>query len=381
MYCQKCGYKLEEGDKFCQQCGNKIENSDESKVGNNKDEPPRIIMKEEKVENVTPNKKSNKGKKSMIIGVALLAFIVLGIGFLFSGKSIDLSIQEYLDLQMNGQLVEYEGYELNIKGYLYRDTRENSNESDGYYGLTNVSDVINMQEDFGLILFTYDGEIGEDAGSGTEVIVTAKMQEESDTLLASNVEIINKVEPIYTVELATILQNPEKYHGKKVMFAGRMIDVFGQGQAVVDMSADNALIIDGLTEKEFAEFVQEGSIGTIVGTFENREGYPVIIIEDVKRDNQFDYYADLVARSVNDCYNDYFLFDGDEVSIYGTYYTNFSFSNPTVLCDLNNSQFISLTTTMGVNLDNYLVSGKNYILSGVIREGGTGFILEVEGIG
>lgn len=81
MYCQECGIKLAEGDKFCNNCGTKIKGND--------------IITNGKKENEKINSVKNNNKKLLIIGIiisVLVALSVLGVlyfKFINKSESID----------------------------------------------------------------------------------------------------------------------------------------------------------------------------------------------------------------------------------------------------------------------------------------------------
>lgn len=398
MFCQKCGYKLEEGDLFCENCGTKVNHVEESveikeeNITSNSIKENNIANAEPKVEEGrNQNKKSSK--KVLIILGGIIALIIGFIALGTSEKSIDLTAKEYFELEANGELEQYYGKTLNITGFLFVDTRADSTSADeGYYGIVENKDKIFSTSlddihDFNMAMFKYEGELAEDIGMGSEIKVTCKYNKETFVLEASAVEVLVKEEPMFFVEIADLIEKNDRYIGKKVYLSGRLVNFLGDGHYLYDIYGQNCIRIKGMTEKEFVTHFNKGNIVTVTAVFDaTNEGTSLEIVEFIQQDG-IDSIKDVVSMSVSDCiaayFNTYEITDGDLVSVYGKFETNMSYSNPMVLSGFSGDilQFIRVEGTLGVDLTDYMVSNQDYILYGYITEGGTGLDFEVIAIG
>ncbi len=360
MKCKKCGHEINEGDLFCENCGSPIE------------------VQEKNIQKSKGNKKTK-----IFIGVILVIILVLCGLFYIGSKPKDIKMEasellKVINSEDEKKVEEYYGDNLYVHGYLVRDTREHSNnEKDGYHIL--VPSMENLEDSSDFVLFTYEGELDENIGTGSEVTVQGKLgkknEDSSDLLIAEEIKIIKKEEPVYEIDFEKL---DEKYIGKKVQICGRMIDLLGKGHYITDLELNNALELKGLTEQEFTSYFKNGSMATIIGTLKEDGKLEVenITQNDYSKDMSYDF-----GLSVGDCYNTSFE-KAEEITIHGKYLRNPFYSVPYAIGDENGSQFIELRfSNSSINLDKYFESGEKCVISGYISEGGRGYVLDVTAIG
>lgn len=351
MKCRNCGNELGEGDTFCQNCGTKIDIQSEKKQ----------------------QKKSKK--KYIIIGCFILLLAVAVCIYFFIPNEMKLEVQELADAVNNNTVSEYYSKELVVHGYLVRDNRSYANNEDDEYYIF-VSDTNDWQDNNDFILIKYSDGLDDDFGTGTELIVSGELQEDSNILLANQIDVKKSVERTYNVNFKQLSE--ENYANKKISITGRMIDLLGEGHYLTDAEINYSVQLKGITESKFADYFKNGSMAIVTGTFNDDETLTVESIEqtEVTKDSSYNF-----GMSVNECYNTY-LTEGQEITLNGTYIKNSSASIPYAIQDEETGQFIALSVTNeSIDLDEYFESGEQCVITGNISEGGSSYILYVTAIG
>lgn len=353
MKCENCGSELEKGDTFCQNCGKKVD----------------IQLETES------KKKSHKKRNIIISSIVLLLAIVAVCVYFFLPRNMEVEVQELADAVNNNTINEYYSKSLIVHGYLVRDTRSYANnEDDGYYIF--VSDTNDWQDNNDFILIKYSDGLDDDFGTGTELIVSGELKEDSNILLANEIDVKNSVERTYNVTFEQLSE--ENYADKKISISGRMIDLLGEGHYLTDAEINYSVQLKGITESKFADYFKNGSMAVVTGTFNDDETLTVESIEQTEetKDSSYDF-----GMSVNECYSTY-LTEGQEITLNGTYIKNGSASVPYAIQDEETGQFIALSVTNeSINLDDYFESGEECVITGNISEGGSSYILQVIAIG
>lgn len=360
MKCNNCGKELKDDDIYCTSCGAKVDN-------------PQITLNNQK--------KEKKKNRLLVIAITLVIVFILaitGIIFLTQPKDIDLEANELSSIIAEEKTSDYYGDNLNVHGYLIRDMRDYSdNEDYGYYIL--VSNTENLEDYSNAVYFSYDGNIDDDLGSGSEVIIHGKLKEKSEEsfelLVANDIEVIKREDPVYQVDLENI---SSQYVGEKIQITGRLIDLLGQGHYITDYEINNSLQLKGLTETQFAEYFKNGSWANVIGVL-NADGtveVEKIIQNEYTKASSYDF-----GLSVSDCYNT--IFESEvEITVHGEYLRNPFYSVPYAVGNTETGQFIELrVSNSSVKLDDYFESGEQCVVSGYIKEGGRGYYLAVTAIG
>lgn len=88
MFCGKCGAKNNEGAIFCYKCGKPL--NDEQK----------------EVENVAADAKTNNRNRNVgiIVVAVIVATVLIGIFYLFGGRSYKTTVKKFLEASMNGDV-------------------------------------------------------------------------------------------------------------------------------------------------------------------------------------------------------------------------------------------------------------------------------------
>lgn len=359
MKCKNCGKKLNNKDLYCTSCGTKV---NEAQINLN-------------------TQQTEKKKKLLVLIISIVivfALTITGIILLTQPDNIDLEAKELSSLIAEEKTSEYYGDNLNVHGYLIRDMTDSSNSEDyGYYIL--VSDVESLENDSNIVYFSYSGEMDDNLGSGSEVIIHGKLREKSndsfEILVADNIEVIEKEDPVYQIDFENI---SNQYIGKKIHITGRLIDYLGQGHYISDSEINNSLQLKGLTEAQFAEYFKNGSWANVIGVLNDDGTISVekIIQNEYTKELSYDF-----GLSVNDCYSTKFG-PQVEITVHGDYLRNPFNSVAYAIGNTETGQFIELeVSNSSVSLDDYFESGEPCVISGYITEGGRGYILKVTAIG
>lgn len=264
MYCQNCGYELKEGDKYCENCGAKIE-TEPTKINKIEND----YVKQINQDNQNVNKKSN----NKVIITILISILIIALGvFLFFGsqpKDINLRVIELVQLIQNKEEVKYSGDNIHVEGYVLLDLEQ-------YNGVELNSDyfilVPSMNEDsIEYMLFCKNIEVlPENLGTGSEVILHGKLDINEEnfttTLDVESIEIINKVEPVVTVNSVTeLLENSNKYLNKTVSVISQLTVTNMNGAYISDDLFSKAIWLYGISNQELADIYMNGGWCTTTG--------------------------------------------------------------------------------------------------------------------
>lgn len=253
MYCINCGSEIKDSDIFCAECGCRTNNSP--------------------IEQVNVSAKKIK-KKGFLIGSAILV-IVIGVVWMFAiggTDEFDLNAGELAQIMNTDEEEQYYDDILHVQGLVYSHPTE-----EDLYAL-----VENEYDEEGVV-FQYDS-MPEDIGDGSEVIITGtlgygKSSPSVTILLGEEIEVVNKVEPIYDIESVEDLYGAKEYLNKKVCVTGfvNYDDINGPlvmygNYSQIEVPLINTTV-DDLPEFEYL---------TVVGTVDTDEyGAIVIYVEEL----------------------------------------------------------------------------------------------------
>ena len=367
MYCKKCGAEVAEKDKFCYKCGSLVEI----------DETVDFIKSNENKE-IDDSKTNTKKKKKYLIG-AIIAVILIGTLVLLVPKTEEhnLDVVKASEILFSDQVSEYYGDVFNITGILLKNPN-----NEGYYSLVSSLSEMNAT-DVNLVVFTYDGELPEQVGTGSEVIIKGKIKEDSSSsvIVAEEIEVL-KEDSIYYTDVLTILEDSDYYVGKKVVLTGRLTrNVLHGYDSIVDLLGSNELIIAGnMTTAEFVKEIKDGSVAIFSGTIQKDESILKLKIDTISHteDTKQAFNQFIEAYSVSELYS-YSWDDGEVVAVYGKYVENGSYSVPYSVCDLKTGQYISINAM--VDFKDYLSNDQVVVLTGYLYRTGTGYRLDVARFG
>ena len=369
MYCRTCGAEIAAEDKYCQKCGSV-----------NEEAYPEMQQE--------LTKEKTKKKYGFIIGGILIGVLVLVLGVFFMKPTIhEVDVATASSMIYSDEMESYYGDEFHIRGILVKDDRDNKN--DNYYSLVASLEEMNA-EDIDIVVFVYNQEIAEQVGTGSEIIIKGKLNEESGsgTIIVDEIEVL-KEESIYYTDMETILADLDFYEGKKIVVTGRLYrELLKVQDWLFDVGGNQGIQVDGnVITDDFIKYLREGSVGIVSGTIVDTPDGKKFKIEKFEQNEQTKtmFENDTNPWLVSGIYQygrwqDGAL-EGEKVTVIGTYIENFSYSNPQVIMDFENGQSLKLDSSPLCDYTPYFSNKQTIIVTGTLKRGGTGYILEVEGIG
>lgn len=342
MKCKNCGFEISEDDKFCENCGCKIEKKEivEHKNETEKlEDTPKEITKIEVSEklNYQSNKEvkkeenklldKNKGNNTkIIIGVVIGILILFGGLFVLNLKPKDVQIEVgELYKSINEESDEFYSDNLFVHGYIFRDTRDVSEEKKGYYTLVSNPDALNNPEaEFEYVLFTIEEGLDENLGSGSEVTIKGKLIKEDENryvniVQAEELTVHNQVEPIHVFNSTSeLIDQSDKYLNKTVKVLGKLIITNMSGSYVTDEKIVDSIWLYGISSSELFDVQQRGEWCIVTGKLILDGSTLAIEVENIEQNED----TDLMGLEFNDISIEYAErnFDklkGKEVSIRG----------------------------------------------------------------
>lgn len=254
MKCIKCGAEISGNDIYCGNCGEKLA----------QEKNPQ-----------TTEKKPQKKKMFRIAVCAVILVIAAAAGILFFGQpeEIELEAKDLGTIDDQETKDRYAGDILYVHGYLARSL------DDSYYVLYSDAD---SEEG---IAFKVESGLDEELGDGSELIVKGTLGNEEDTpsltfLFAEEIQVIEKVEPVYAVGFVEdLLADVLSYDNKKVSVMG-MLDQASGTCMLWDSYEENVVLLAGVTREEANAWVEDWSFCNVIGIFRlSSDGVPVIDVE------------------------------------------------------------------------------------------------------
>lgn len=194
--------------------------------------------------------------------------------FLLGPKEIEIEAKDLAAIISSDEVEQYAGDTFIVHGFIFRDTRDwSNNEEDGYYS---VCDDPNDENSAEIVVFKYKDGIADDIGTGSEVIVTGTLDEDGVLLLATNIEIVKKVDPVLTfADVDELLAKSNDLINKKVQVVGLLDNTLDDGVALLNDAEDKGIVLQKLSKPKDMEY----GIYTITGKFYYKDGNATIDVE------------------------------------------------------------------------------------------------------